>query len=320
MALRIFPAVTKFDFMRFRAVALGASGTGVLASILLFLFLGLNYGIDFRGGTLIQLKTPQAADIGQLRGKLSGTGLGEVELQQFGAPNEVLIRIERRETAGPAKTDRPEAETIASEVLRTLALPGATIERSEFVGPKVGEELIRAGVLATALAMAAIMIYVWFRFEWQFGLAGVIALVHDVLLTVGVFSLLKLEFNLTTVAALLTIAGYSINDTVVVFDRVRENLRKYKAMPFTRLLNLSVNETLSRTILTSSTTLLAVLMLFLFGGEVIHGFSFAMLFGIFVGTYSSIWVASALLVYMGVRRGTVAEGEEEAAAPANPPG
>ncbi len=316
MAIHIFPGVTKIPFMRYRAIALGLSGSAVVVAIVLFAVMGFNYGIDFSGGTLVQLKTQGPANIGEMRTKLNGIGLGEVQLQQFGAPNEVLIRVERQNVGEGEGGEEKEAATVATKVQQALGLSNSSIQRREFVGPKVGQELIRAGILATALAMAAIMVYVWFRFEWQFELAGVIALVHDVLLTAGVFAAFQLEFNLTTVAALLTIAGYSINDTVVVFDRVRENMRKYKAMPFTQLLDLSVNETLSRTILTSSTTLLAVLMLFLFGGEVIRGFSFAMLFGIIVGTYSSIWVASALLVYLGVQRGTVAKDDGEAAQPA----
>ncbi len=300
--------------MRWRYIAVGGSILINLIAIVAVLVIGFQYGIDFSGGTLVQLKTQGPAEIGEMRSKLDGLGLGEVQLQEFGAPNQVLVRVERQ-NPGASAGGEEEAAAVATRIQQALGLPDSSIERREFVGPKVGAELIRAGVIATVLALLSIAIYVWFRFEWQFGVAALITLLHDVLATVGVFSVFHLEFNLTTVAAILTIAGYSINDTVVVFDRVRENMRKYKAMPLYELHNLSVNETLSRTILTSSTTLLAVLMLFLFGGAVIHGFSFAMLFGIFVGTYSSIYIGSGMLLFMGARLG----GRDHEIAPAKPP-
>ena len=223
-------------------------------------------------------------------------------MQEFGQETDVLIRIERQ----------PGGETAqlrAVETVKAVLGQGVEYRRVEFVGPKVGGELIEAGVTAVLLALAAMLIYIWFRFEWQFGVGAVIALLHDVVLTIGVFSLLGLEFNLSTVAAILTIAGYSINDTVVVYDRVRENLRKYKTMMLPALLNLSINETLSRTVLTSVTTLLALLTLFFFGGQVIKGFSFAMIWGVVVGTYSSIWIAVPLLLYMRLKRGGLIVGE-----------
>jgi len=298
MPLHLIPAGTRIDFLRVRTLALGFSLLMLVASVFFYLHKGLEYGIDFRGGILIEIKTQGPAELGKLRSTLSTLGIGEVELQEFGAPDDVLIRIERQ------KGEEKE-QTAAVEILKKQLGEGVEYRRVEFVGPKVGKELIRAGILSTMLAMLAIMVYIWFRFEWQFGVSGIIALLHDVVSTIGIFAALGLEFNLTTVAAILTIAGYSINDTVVVFDRVRENMRKYKSMPLTAMLNLTVNETLSRTILTSSTTMIAVLMLFLFGGEVIHGFSLAMIWGILVGTYSSIWVASALLIYFGVSRSAV---------------
>lgn len=289
------PVGTRIDFMRRRKAAAAASLTLAAASVLLFLVQGLNYGIDFRGGILLEVRTQGPAEMAGLRGTLSGLGLGEVELQEFGRPSDVLIRIEKQPGGEPAQLRAVEAvkEALGAEI---------DYRRVEFVGPKVGAELIEAGVTAVLLALAAMLVYIWFRFEWQFGVGAVAALMHDVVLTIGVFSLLGLEFNLSTVAAILTIAGYSINDTVVVYDRVRENLRKYKTLPLVDLLNLSINGTLSRTILTSMTTLLALFALFFFGGQVIKGFSFAMIWGVVIGTYSSIWIAVPLLVYMRLKR------------------
>ncbi len=307
--IRFVPTGTRIDFMRWRRMAGMASAVLVTLSIVLFLGVGLNYGIDFRGGILIEIRTEGPADIGQLRSELSTLDLGEVELQEFGEPTDVLIRIECQ-----AGEEREQLKAV--EVVKEALGPGVDYRRVEFVGPKVGAELIEAGITAVLLALAAMLIYIWFRFEWQFGVGAVVALMHDVILTIGVFSLLGLEFNLSTVAAVLTIAGYSINDTVVIYDRVRENLRKYKTLPLDDLLNLSVNDTLSRTILTSVTTLLALLCLFFFGGQVIKGFSFAMIWGVIVGTYSSIWVAVPLLVYMKLKRGGLIVGEVDDDRPA----
>ena len=296
------PTGTRIDFMRWRRVAGMASIALTVLSAALFLAVGLNYGIDFRGGILVEIRTEGPADIGALRSQLSTLDLGEVELQEFGEPTDVLIRIERQ-------TGAEREQLKAVEVVKEALGPGVDYRRVEFVGPKVGAELIEAGITAVLLALAAMLVYIWFRFEWQFGVGAVIALAHDVILTIGIFSLLGLEFNLSTVAAVLTIAGYSINDTVVIYDRVRENLRKYKTLAIHDLLNLSVNDTLSRTILTSVTTLLALFCLFFFGGQVIKGFSFAMIWGVIVGTYSSIWVAVPLLVYMKLKRGGLIVGE-----------
>ncbi len=296
------PTGTRIDFMRWRRTAGMASIALTVLSAALFLAVGLNYGIDFRGGILVEIRTEGPADIGALRSQLSTLDLGEVELQEFGEPTDVLIRIERQSGA-----EREQLKAV--EVVKQALGPGVDYRRVEFVGPKVGAELIEAGITAVLLALGAMLIYIWFRFEWQFGVGAVVALMHDVILTIGIFSLLGLEFNLSTVAAVLTIAGYSINDTVVIYDRVRENLRKYKTLPIDDLLNLSVNDTLSRTILTSVTTLLALFCLFFFGGQVIKGFSFAMIWGVVVGTYSSIWVAVPLLVYMKLKRGGLIVGE-----------
>jgi len=300
----LIPAGTKIDFMRFRKLAATMSLALCLGSIGLFLFKGLNYGIDFEGGILIEIRASQPVDMADLRRTVNGLGLGQVELQEFGRNTDVLIRIERQ--SGDAQEQNAAVEKVKSALGSSVSF-----RRTEFVGPKVSSELVEAGVEAVLLALGAMLIYIWFRFEWQFGVGAVVALAHDVIMTIGIFSLLGLEFNLSTVAAILTIAGYSINDTVVVYDRVRENLRKYKAMGLGELINLSLNETLSRTLLTSFTTLIALLVLFFFGGEVIKGFSFAMIWGVVVGTYSSIFIATPLLIYMNLRR-SVFNDEDEA--------
>ena len=242
----------------------------MVASIGTYLVEGLNFGIDFKGGILIEVKTDGPADLAGMRGELNGLGLGEVSLQAFGAPDDVLIRVEDQE-GGEASNQA------AIGAVREALGEGVEYRRVETVGPKVGAELKEAGLWAVLSALVAILLYVWFRFEWQFGVGAVIALSHDVIATIGIFSVLDMEFTLATVAAVLTIAGYSINDTVVVYDRVRENMRKYKKLPLPALLNQSVNETLSRTVMTSVTTLLALIALYIFGGQVIRDFSFAMI-------------------------------------------
>ena len=310
--IRLVPVGTKIDFMQFRKIAGIFSLILIVGSAGLFFTKGLNFGIDFRGGILMEIRTPQPADMGQLRSTLNGLGLGEVQLQEFGQPTDVLIRIERQ--PGGEK-----GQQIAIDKARAALEDEVNYRRTEFVGPKVGGELIEAGVTAVLLALAAMLVYIWFRFEWQFGVGAVAALLHDVILTIGIFALLGLEFNLSTVAAILTIAGYSINDTVVVYDRVRENLRKFKQMSLYDLLNLSVNGTLSRTLLTSVTTLIALGALYFFGGEVIKGFSFAMIWGVVVGTYSSVFIAVPLLVYMNLRRTGLIVGEDTEDAPTGNP-
>jgi preprotein translocase subunit SecF len=296
--LQLVPADTKIPFMAMHKINFAISTLMIVASIVLFGLKGLNYGIDFRGGILLDVRSQGPADLADMRAKLNTLDLGEVGLQEFGAPDSFLIRLQKQEGGDAAQ------QAAVAKVKEALG-PGLEYRRTEVVGPQVSEELLRDGLYALVAALLAIIAYVWFRFEWQFGLAAVVAELHDILSTIGLFSLLGLEFNLTTVAALLTLAGYSINDTVVVFDRVRENLRKYKSMPLRDLLDLSVNQTLSRTIMTSATTLLAVLALYFFGGEVLRGFSLAMIWGVLVGTYSSIFVAAALLLHMKLRRAPV---------------
>ncbi len=293
--LRLIPPDTSFRFIALRKRAYIVSILMILASAASLATQGLNFGIDFVGGTLIEVRTDGPADIQAMRQVLSALDRGEVGLQEFGQPTDVLIRIQQQPGG-----DAAQQATVAA-VKSALGDSVEEYRRVEVVGPKVGGELIEAGAISVGLALLAIMAYIWFRFEWQFGVGAVLALAHDVVTTVGVFSLLQLEFNLSTVAAVLTIAGYSINDTVVVFDRVRENLRRFKTLPMTDLLNRSVNETLSRTVVTSATTLLALFALFFLGGEVIRDFAFAMIWGVIIGTYSSIWIASTTLLWMGVR-------------------
>ena len=293
-----FPHNTRWKIISWRYLFIGLSWALALAAAGLLYARGLNYGVDFKGGTLIEVQsTAESVDIGAIRDKLNRLGLGDIQVQGTNKSSEALVRIGQQPT--------PKAQDEATVKVKTALGDGIAIRRTETVGPTVSSELKRTGIYAVLAAIGGILVYVWFRFEWQFAVAGVLALVHDVFITTGMFSLLWYEFDLATVAALLTLAGYSINDTVVVFDRIRENMRKYKKMDFEQLLDLSINETLSRTVLTSSVTAVSVLALYLFGTEAIHGFSFAMLFGILIGTYSSIFVAAPLLLYFGVNRDTV---------------
>ncbi|MEO1459803.1 MAG: protein translocase subunit SecF, partial [Pseudomonadota bacterium] len=281
------------------------SGGGVIAAVLLTAVLGLNFGIDFRGGTMIEARTVEAADLGEVRAAVTALDLGDVAVQSFGSDRDVLVRVEEQTNTGDERM--AVAEAVGDALVE--AIPGTEIRRVEVVGPKVSGELLQAGILAITLAVAAVLVYIWLRFEWQFGVGAVVALVHDVGLTIGIFALLGIEFNLAIIAALLTIVGYSLNDTVVVYDRVRENLRKYKKMELSDLLDLSVNETLSRTLMTSLTTLVALLALFLLGPAVIQGFTFAMIWGVLIGTYSSIFIAAAMLLAMNVKRDWSDPGE-----------
>jgi preprotein translocase subunit SecD len=304
----LVPAETRVSFMSLRRVFTAVSGGGVLAALVLTAVIGLNFGIDFRGGTMVEIRTPAAADLGEIRSTVTDLGLGDVQVQSFGSERDVLVRVEEQKTADSNRMD------VAVQVGDALeqAIPGTEVRRVEVVGPKVSGELLQAGVLAIALAVGAVLIYIWLRFEWQFGIGAVLALVHDVALTIGVFALLGIEFNLAIIAALLTIVGYSLNDTVVVYDRVRENLRKYKKMELSELLDLSVNETLSRTLMTSLTTLVALVAMFFLGPAVIQGFTFAMIWGIVIGTYSSIFVAAALLLALGTKRDWSTEDDNKA--------
>jgi preprotein translocase subunit SecF len=401
MALKLISDDINLAFVKHRKIFFVLSAVLFIAAVSSTFLQGLNFGIDFKGGILIEARNKTGpADIGAMRTQLNALGLGEISLQTFGEPNDVLIRVEKQPGGEKAQTQairrikdvfsflataeevepkftrgqpmvlkgklNRQGTTVATieERIAKLSLSGVTVSRdaasgtvqivlppqytdsdtendaidkqnaaltkirdalsvvtyrrTEFVGPQVGEELIMSGVWAVVLALFGILLYVWFRFEWQFSVAAILALTHDILLTLGFFAELELEFNLATVAAVLTIAGYSINDTVVVFDRVRENLRKYKKMPLPELMNKSINETLSRTVLTSVTTLLAVLALVILGGQVIRDFSLALVWGVIIGTYSSICLAVPILLYFNIRRDTFAETapETEGRAPA----
>ena len=306
--LHLVPADTAIDFINKRLMAFALSAVLVVASLGLFFGQGLNLGIDFLGGLLIEVQTDGPADVGEMRRDLGRLGLGDISLQEFGSPDVVLIRVQRQEGGDAAQQA---AVTIVKDALADRVVE---FRRTESVGPTVGAELKESAMWAVMAAIIAMLAYIWFRFEWQFGIAAVIALVHDVVTTIGLFSLIQLEFNLATVAAILTIAGYSINDTVVVFDRVRENLRKYKKTPLVDLFNLSINGTLSRTVMTSVTTLLALLSLYFLGGEVIRGFAVALIWGVLIGTYSSVALAVPLLLYFKIHRGTADDSSEAAEA------
>ncbi len=290
------PHGTNIPFLSLRTIAFILSGLAIIASIALFSSRGLNYGIDFIGGTSIEIRHKGGpADIGDIRSKVGDLNFGDVQVQQFNDPRDVLVRIELQQGG-------EEANQVALDKMKKALGEAYEFRNTEVVGPTVSQELTRAGLIAVLTAIFVVLIYIWLRFEWQFSLGAVIALVHDVILTIGIFSLLQLEFTLSIIAALLTIVGYSLNDTVVVYDRVRENLRKFKKMDLAELLNLSINNTLSRTILTSVTTLIALFSLFFFGGEVIRGFVFAMIWGVLVGTYSSIFIGAPVLLLLGVKR------------------
>jgi len=301
--LKIVPEKTAIRFIAKRNMAFVLSGLLMILSVILFFSQGLNFGIDFRGGTLIEIGTPQTADIGLIRSTVGRLGLGDVKIQEFGSPTDVLIFVEAQFSGDEnAEQAQQNVARVVKDALDLALGEGISYRRIEVVGPKVSGELVQQGILAIVMAVILMLIYIWFRFEWQFSLGAVVALVHDVTLTVGIFALTQLEFNLSIIAALLTIVGYSMNDTVVVYDRVRENLRKYKKMELGELLDLSINQTLSRTTMTSLSTLLALFSLYFFGGEVIRGFTFAMIWGVFVGTYSSIFVAAPLLLLTDVKR------------------
>ena len=295
--LKLVPSKTEIGFIRHRGLAFLVSAILMVGSIGIFLTNGLNFGIDFKGGTLMEISSESDIDIAALRGQLGGLNLGEVQIQQFGTPNDALIRVSDQVDATSTQ-----GGLNAVEVIRQDLEGQFDIRRVEVVGPQVSSELIQTGIIAVLTAIACMLIYIWFRFEWQFSVGAVMALVHDVVLTIGIFSLLQLDFNLSILAAILTIVGYSMNDTVVVYDRVRENLRKFKKTELPVLLDVAINETLSRTVVTSVTTMLALIALYVLGGEVIRGFTFAMVWGVLVGTYSSIFIASPLLLLLGVKR------------------
>jgi preprotein translocase subunit SecF len=292
--LRIVPDNTNLPFMYWRRLTFPLSAALSLLAVLLFFTVGLNFGIDFRGGTLVELQSRSGpADLSALRATMGTLGLGDVQLQQFGAPTDVLVRIAQQPGGEEAQ------QAAVAKVRQAL---GDTYEyrRVEVVGPRVSAELVTNGIIGIMVAMFGIFVYLWFRFEWQFSVGAIVATMHDVVLTIGFYCVTQVDFDLSSVAAILTIMGYSVNDTVVIYDRIREMLRRYKRMPIDELLDLAMNSMLSRTVITSTTTFLATLGLFFFGPEVIQSFVQAMLFGIIVGVYSSAFIAAPLLIYLGV--------------------
>lgn len=310
--LKWVPENTNIDFIGKRFVAFALSAILIVGSLGLLFTNGLNFGIDFTGGTLIEIKLEEEnIDLSELRTELNAQELGAISIQEFGAPNDLLIRL-------PEQEGESDAQQAAIDKVRAVLdekYENVDYRRTEFVGPQVGEELKKKGMYAVLFSILGMLVYIWFRFEWQFSVAAIIALIHDSLATIGLFALTQMEFNLSTVAAILMIAGYSINDTVVVFDRIRENLRKFKKMPIFEVLNNSINQTLSRTLMTSFTTMLALIALWAFGGEVIRGFVNALIFGIVIGTYSSIFVASPILTFLNIRHeknGSTQESAETA--------
>ena len=284
---------TNIQFLKFKKATLIMSITICFFSIFSLFLNGLNFGIDFKGGTLIEVSSENNINISNVRSVLSSLNLGDVQIQNFGSEKNILVRIEASSSENNSNA--------LSKITNQLILFGK-IQRTEVVGPKISSELIQKGILAIISAVGLMLFYIWIRFEWQFSLGAVLALIHDVIITIGIFSFFQIEFNLSIIAALLTIIGYSMNDTVVVYDRIRENLRKYKKQDLYDLINISINQTLSRTVLTSFTTLLALFSLYIFGGQVIKGFTLAMIIGVFIGTYSSTFIASQLLHILGVKR------------------
>ena len=277
----------------------------IITSLILLAFKGLNYGVDFKGGTLIELRTDlNSANIKKIRDSFNQLNLGDVSVKNFGNDTDFIIKFEKQNSNDPKFIDN--IKTKLSGSIGTV-----DFRRVENVGPKVSAELLQSGIIAIALSLAAMLLYIWIRFEWQFSLGAIVALFHDVIITLGVFSLFSLEINLSIVAAVLTIVGYSMNDTVVIFDRVRENLRKYSDIKIFELTNISINQTLSRTIITSATTLLALLSIFIFGGEILKGFSLAMILGVIFGTYSSIYIANPILVILKVSQRTIVKEDKD---------
>jgi preprotein translocase subunit SecF len=311
--LRLVPDNTRIAFMKGRYAGIFMSIFLSVASVFLYFYPGLNYGIDFAGGIVIEARTPQAADFPELRHKLGALNLGPVALQEFGSPQDVLIRLERQ--PGDDAAQQKAADLVRATLAREV--PGTVVRRVEAVGASVSGELFYNGMLALGLAMVAMLIYIWFRFEWQFGAGAVVTLLLDVTKTIGFYVVTDIQFNLVAIAAILTIMGYSINDKVVVYDRMRENLRIYKKMPLRELIDLSINETLNRTLGTSLSTLLSILPLAIFGGEALQDFGIVLIFGIFLATSSSIFIAAPILLFLGENR--LRRGQPDAAQPAATP-
>jgi preprotein translocase subunit SecF len=307
--LRLIPDDTKFGFMRFRPVAFMFSTLLAIVTVVGFLTFGLDVGIDFKGGTLVELQTKEGhANVSELRTRLAGANVGDVQLQEFGGPNLVLVRYGEQPGGEPG-------QQAALRRVRAMIDADFDVRRTEVVGPTVSAELVQMSVVGVILSILAVLIYLWFRFEWQFAVGAMIATLHDVTAMIAFYVITRADFDITSIASLLTIIGYSLNDTVVVYDRIREMLRKHKRMPIADLLDIAINSTLSRTTITATTTFLALLGLYFFGGEVIQGFTASMLVGVVIGTYSSIFIAAPVLIYLGLRTGgfgATASSEAEA--------
>ena len=295
-AIRWIKKDLKINFLKVKNIATILSILAIISSLFFLVYKNLNFGIDFKGGTLIEIKKDENLSIAEIRNQLSELNIGDIQIQTFGSDDIILIRIEN------SKNLDTNADMSSIELIRSSLGNDVIIQRTEIVGPKVSSELIQKGIIAIIIAVFLMLFYIWVRFEWQFSIGAVTALIHDVMITMGIFSFLQIEFNLSIIAALLTIIGYSMNDTVVVYDRIRENLRKYKQMNIFDLINQSLNETMSRTLLTSVTTLLALFSLYFLGGEVLKGFTLAMIIGVFIGTYSSVFIASQIILYLNVKR------------------
>ena len=290
--LKLVKTGTDIKFMKIKRLTLLISSFLFLLSLISIFTKGLNLGIDFTGGSLIEVRFEEKISLNNLRSEMNNLDLGEIQLQTIGEENDVVIRVQDKNNDAITQTKTIEV------IKNSLKDKSVEYRRTEFVGPKVGGELVNAGIIAVIFSLIGILFYIWLRFQWNFAIGAIIALIHDVILTLGFFSVLQLEFNLATVAAVLTIAGYSINDTVVIYDRIRETMRKYKQITFDEIINLALNGTLSRTLMTSLTTLLALTALFIFGGVVISSFIIALIWGVFIGTYSSLYVASPLLIFL----------------------
>lgn len=298
--VRYIPVETKYSFMRWRRWSFPLSAALSILCVAAFFALGMNFGIDFRGGTLVELQSREGpANIAQIREDASALGYGSVEVQEFGTPRDVSLRVQLQEARDGLTEEEVQQQVVAD--LRGAFEDAYEFRRVEVVGPRVSGELVQSGTLGVVFAIFGVLVYLWFRFEWHFAVGAVIATLHDLVLTIGFFAITQIEFNMTSIAAILTILGYSLNDTVVVYDRIRETLRKYKKLTIHAVLDAAINATLSRTILTGVTTFLALIALAALGGEIIKGFAYAMIFGLVVGTYSSVFIAAPILIYLGVR-------------------
>jgi len=310
--VRYIPVETKYSFMRYRRWSFPLSAVLSILCVAAFFALGMNFGIDFRGGTLVELQSRDGpANISQIREDANALGYGSVEVQQFGTPRDVSLRVQLQEARDGLTEEEVQQQVVTD--LRAAFEDTYEFRRVEVVGPRVSGELVQSGTLGVVFAIFGVLVYLWFRFEWHFAVGAVIATLHDLVLTIGFFALTQIEFNMTSIAAILTILGYSLNDTVVVYDRIRETLRKYKKITIHAVLDAAINATLSRTILTGVTTFLALIALAALGGEIIKGFAYAMIFGLVVGTYSSVFIAAPILIYLGVRPPSEVAAAEKAA-------